>query len=258
MVTEETTKDLLFTLEDCVLGKFIELVTTLLPLPPQIIRLKTPNEQILKYSPTKTLPLLKSGDDLISGTLPIVKYLIKSSKDVSDGIILDIKKILLGKTLKEESKIDMWTNYILTSVLPITSEIEAELYGKKKFNFEIFESAVKDLLDALAPVNEQLNLSTFLTSNNIQLADLMLVSVLFHCYNDVLTKDKVEKIPNVIRMFKFVTHLSHLKKFQKIFGEAVPCKNRKKPETYVESKKEGEKDEKKEGKDKKDKKHKDK
>ena len=247
MVTAETTKDVLFALEGCVLSKFIELVSTFLPLPPQIIYLKKPDKQVLKYSPTNTFPLLKVGDDFISGTLPIVKYLIKSSKDNSDGIVLDNRKILLGKNLKEEAKVDMWTNYIFSSVLPVTTEIEAQLYGKKSFNSAIFDNALKDLLDVLGTVNEQLKLNTFLTSNNIQLPDLMLVSVLFHCYNDVLTQDKAEKIPNVIRMFKFV---SHLKKFEEIFGEVVPCKKQKTPE----SKKEDEKGE--DNKEKKDKKNK--
>jgi len=235
MVTVETTKDIFFALEDCVLCKFIELVSKLLPLPPKIIKFKKPNKDILKYSPTKTFPVLKAGDDFLTGTLPIVKYLIKSSKDESDGVILDNRKIFIGKTLKEEAKVDMWTNYIFTSIYPITAEIEAQLYGKKKFNSEVLEMALKDLMDVLEPVNEQLMLNAFLTSNNVQLADLMLTSVLFHCYNDVLTKDKLEKIPNVVRMFKFV---SHLRNFVDIFGEVAPCQKRKEPEPFVETKEE--------------------
>ena len=229
MVTVETTKDVLFALEDCVLCKFIELVSKLLPLPPKIIKLKKPNKEILNYSPTKTYPILKAGDDFITGALPIVKYLIKSSKDDSDGVILDNRKILLGKNLKEESRVDMWTHYIFTTVFPITTEIESQLYGRKKFNQAIFDNALKDLLDVLETVNEQLKLNTFLTSNTIQLPDLMLTSVLFHCFNDVLTQDKKEKIPNVIRMFKFV---SHMKQFIDIFGEPIPCQKQKTPEPY--------------------------
>lgn len=79
-------------------------------------------------------------------------------------------------------------------------------------------------MEVLETINDQLTLSTFLTSNNIQLSDLMLVSVLFRCYNDVLTQDKVNKIPNVIRMFKFV---SHMKNVTDLFGEATPCKSKK-------------------------------
>ena len=253
MVTVETTKDVLFVLEDCVLSKFIELVGKLLPLPPKIIKLKKPNKEILSYSPTKTFPVLKSGDDFITGTLPIVKYLIKSAKDESDGVILDNRKILLGKNLKEETRVDMWTHFVFTSVFPITCEIESQLYGKKKFNSAALNNALNDLLEVLGTVNEQLKLNTFLTSNTIQLADLMLSVALFRCYNDVLTPEKVEKIPNVIRMFKFV---SHMKQFVDIFGEATPCKKQKAPEAYVEPKGEEEESEQESKKGKKDKKNK--
>ena len=253
MVTVETTKDILFTLDGCVLCKFIELVTNFLPLPPKIIKLKKPNKEILQYSPTKTFPLLKTGDDFITGALPIVKYLIKTSKDESDGVELDNRKILLGKNFKEEARIDMWANFIFSSLFPITIEIESQLYGKKKFNALVFDDALKDLLEVLETINEQLKLNTFLTSNNIQLADLMLTSVLFHCYNDVLTQDKIEKIPNVIRMFKFV---SHMKQFVDIFGEATPCKKQKDPEPYKPCDEEEGKEEKGEHESKKDKKNK--
>ena len=251
MVTLETTKDLFFCLEDCDLCKFIELVTKFLPLPPKIIKSKKPNKDILNFSPTKTYPVLKSGDDFITGALPIVRYLIKSSKDISDGVLLDNRKILLGKNLKEEAAIDTWTNYILTSITPITCEIKAQLHGKKKFEKEVFDLALNDLIDALSSVNERLKLNTFLTSNNIQLADLMLTSVLFQCFNEVLTQDKLEKIPNVTRMFKFI---SHMKQFEDLFGKYVPCKEQKTPEPFVETKPKEEKKEKEEK--KKDKKNK--
>ena len=233
MVTLETSSDIFFALEDCDLCKFIELVTKFFPLPPKIIKMKKPNKELLNFSPTKTFPILKSGDEFITGALPIVKYLIKTSKDDSDGVLLDNRKILLGKNLKEESGIDTWTNYIFASISPITCEIKAQLYGKKKFEKEILDMAIKDLIEALGPINERLKLNTFLTSNKIQLADLMLVSVLFRCFNDVLTNDLIEKIPNVTRMFKFV---SHMKKFEDIFGKYEPCKEQKKPEAFVENK----------------------
>jgi glutathione S-transferase len=204
--------------------------------------MKKPNKDVLIFSPTKTFPILKTGDDFITGALPIVRYLIKSSKDISDGVILDNRKILLGKNMKEEAAIDTWTNYILSSIAPITAEIKAQLYGKKKFEKEILDMAVNDLIDSLGSVNERLTLNTFLTSNTIQLADLMLTAVLFRCFNDVLTKDKLEKISNVTRLFKFI---SHMKKFEEIFGKYTPCNEQKTPEPFVENKKEEKKEEKK-------------
>ena len=251
MVTLETSNDIFFALEDCDLCKFIELVTKFLILPPRLIKMKKPPKEILNFSPTKTFPILKSGDDFITGALPIIKYLIKTTKDDSDGVLLDNRKILLGKNLKEEAAIDTWTNYIFASICPITAEIKAELYGKKKFDKEIFDMAIKDLVSVLMPINERLKLNTFLTSNKIQLADLMLSSVLFHCFNDIFTKDLLDKIPNVTRLFKFI---SHMKKFEDIFGKYIPCKEIKAPEPFEENKEEKEKGEKK--KDKKNKKDK--
>ena len=70
--------------------------------------------------------------------------------------MLDNRKILLGKNLKKEAKVDMWTNYIFSSVLPVTTEIEAQLYRKKPFTSTILEYALKDLLDVLGTINEQL------------------------------------------------------------------------------------------------------
>ena len=233
MVTVETTKDILFALENCVLSNFIELVSKLLPLPPKVIRLKKPNKEILKYSPTKTFPILKAGDDFISGTLPIVKYLIKSAKDDSDGVILDNRKILIGKNLKEEAKVDMWLNFIFSKIYPIVKEIEMQLYGKKKFDIRYFESSLNDLLEILVEINQYLELKPFLTANHVQLCDIMLGSVLFNCYNDIFTQNELNLIPNVIRVFKFV---ANMRLFKKVFGKAIPCKKIKKHEPYIEKK----------------------
>ena len=243
MVTVETTKEILFTLDNCLLCKFIELVTKYLPLPPKIIKLHKLNKSLLQYSPTKTFPILKTGDDFITGALPIVKYLVKSVHDDSDGVTPDIKRILLGKTLKDEAKVDSWLNYISNSVYPEVVEIYLELYGKKKFEQKIFDTAVSDLLENLQNVNEELKLKPFLTANNTQLSDLMLASALFYCYNDVFTKDKLEKFPNVVRVFKFV---ANMKEFKEVFGDAVECKEQKIPEAFVEEKHEHENKEKEE------------
>jgi len=246
MATKEHSDDILFILEDCTLCKFIELICKFFVLPPNILKFKTPPKQILKLSPTGTFPILKSGDDFISGTLPILNYIIKTAKVDEDDFMPDIKIILLGKNLKEEAKVEMQLSYIQNSVLPIITEIESQLYGKKQFNEGIFNEAINDLIDVLKTFNEQLRFNTFLTSNFIQLGDLMLTSVLFKCYNDIFTKDIIEKIPNIIRMFKFVSHLDY---FEELFGTSKQCEKRMTPLPYVpktEKKEEEKKEEKKE------------
>ena len=256
MVTAETTNEILFSREGCVLSKFIELTTKFLPLPPKILRLNKPDKEILSFSQTKNMPVLKAGDDFISGTIPIIKYLIKSSKDISDGVILDNRIILLGKNLKEESKVDMWLNFIYSKIFPITIEIENQLYGKKRFDIRYLELALNDLLEILVELDKYLQFNTFLTANHVQLGDIMLSAALFTCYNDLFTKIELDMIPNITRVFKFV---SHMKLFKDVFGNYVPCKKIKKPEPYVEPIKEEEKKENKDnegGKKKKNKKNK--
>jgi glutathione S-transferase len=235
MVTLETSNELLFLLEDDIFTKFIILATKFLPLPPKIIILDKPNKELLSLSQTRTLPILKAGDIFFSGTLPIIKYLIKSSKDISDGINLDNRKILFGENLKEEAKVDMWLNFIFSKIYPIIKEIEMQLYGKKEFDIRNFEYAVNDLLEILVDINQYLQLKPFLTANHVQLGDIMLTSALFNCYNDIFTQNELNLIPNVIRVFKFV---SNMRLFVKVFGKAIPCKKVKKPESYIENKKE--------------------
>ena len=256
MVKAETTNEILFSREGCVLSKFIELTTKFLPLPPKILRLNKPDKEILSFSQTKNMPVLKAGDDFISGTIPIIKYLIKSSKDISDGVILDNRIILLGKNLKEESKVDMWLNFIYSKIFPITIEIENQLYGKKRFDIRYLELALNDLLEILVELDKYLQFNTFLTANHVQLGDIMLSAALFTCYNDLFTKIELDMIPNITRVFKFV---SHMRLFKDVFGNYVPCKKIKKPEPYVEPIKEEEKKENKDnegGKKKKNKKNK--
>ena len=229
MVTAETTNEILFLREGNSLSKFIELVTEFLPLPPKIIKLKKPDKEILSHSQTKTLPLLKAGDDFISGTIPIIKYLVRSAKDISDGILLDNRTILLGKNIKEETKVDMWLTFLFSKIFPITNDIENQLYGRKKFDIRQFECVLNDLLEILVEINQHLEYNTFLTANHVQLSDIMLASALFTCYNDVLTQNELDIIPNVTRVFKFV---SHMRDFRKVFGKVVQCKKVKKPEPY--------------------------
>ena len=234
MVTLETSNDLLFLKKDDIFTKFITLVTKFLPLPPKIIFLDHLDKHLLSFSETKSFPLLKSNDNFFSGTLPIIKYLIRSSKDISDGVNLDNRVILLGENIKEEAKVEMWLNFIFTKIYPIIMEIEMQLYGKKEFDIRNFEFAVNDLLEILVDINQYLQLKPFLTANHVQLGDIMLTSALFNCYNDIFTQNELNLIPNVIRVFKFV---SNMRLFVKVFGKAIPCKKVKKPEPFIENKK---------------------
>ena len=91
----------------------------------------------------------------------------------------------------------------------------ALLFGQKKYNIRSFEFALNDLLDALKDVDDHLKLNTFLSDNKVQLGDLMLASALYGPYNDIFTLPKLEQIPNVIRLYKFVSHSFYIIKMIK-------------------------------------------
>ena len=76
---------------------------------------------ILSFSPTKTFPLIKEGDTFISGTLPILKYIL--------NIHPEIKQLYMGTTLKNESSCEMWLNFISNNIIPIVNEINSQLEG---------------------------------------------------------------------------------------------------------------------------------
>ena len=182
---------------------------------------------ILSFSPTKTFPLIKEGDTFISGTLPILKYIL--------NIHPEIKQLYMGTTLKNESSCEMWLNFISNNIIPIVNEINSQLEGEKPFNDQTFEVAINDLIKELSTLNEHLKFRTFLTAHQVQICDLFLSILLIEVYNKVLTKDLREKIPNVIRHLKYVGNLDMVKN---ITGELKECEKRAEAKPFVEKKEE--------------------
>ena len=88
--------------------------------------------------------------------------------------------------------------------------------------------------EILVELDQYLQFNTFLTANYVQLGDIMLCSALFTCFNDVFTQIELDMIPNVTRVFKFV---SHMRLFRDVFGDYKICKKVKKPEPFIENKK---------------------
>ena len=182
-------------------------------------------KEIVKFSPTKMFPLLKEGDFFLSGTLPILKYILNLNPE--------IKKILMGKDLKNELSCEMWLNFISNNIIPIVCEINLQLEGEKQYNKELFEIAINDLIKELSVINEHLKFRTFITNDSIQICDFLLATLLVNIYNKILTKDLREKIPNVIRHLKYV---GNLKFVTNICDKLVECNTRAQVKEFVEKK----------------------
>ena len=239
--------------EKCPQGCFIRIVSRFFKVSPTFEFINTMSPEVLtkllSYSPTKTQPLLKDGDLFISGTLPIIRYLLSYNEEV--------KKLLVGCCPKIQATCDMWLNFLINSISPIVFEINCQLNGRKRFNKDVFDTAINDLVSQLEIVNKSLMYKTFLDGNSIALPDLLLCSYVLPMFNKVLVDNFKAKIPHVIRHFYFVKEIKEVKD---ILGEATPCKEIMKPLPFVEptektvDKKDGEKAKEDKKKDKKEKK----
>lgn len=202
-------------------------------------------KDIVHFSPTKQFPLLKAGEVIISGTLPILRYIISSDEQVNH--------LLFSTEAKSIGCLEMWLNFILMNIAPICTEIISQLLGKKPFNKEILDRAIADLMNELSKVNEHLKFKTFLFGHSIKLPDLLLVCLLFDVYNLALLKDNRDKILNVIRHNLFVFSLVEVKQFfSASFQECkeisplpfVQIEEAKQEETQKDTKEEGKKNKK--------------
>ena len=226
--------------EKCPQGCFIRIVSKFFKEAPTFEYINTFSEEVkaklLTYSPTKTIPLLKDGDLYVSGTIPVVKYLLALNPET--------KKILVGLCPKGEAVCDMWLNFLINSISPIVYEINQQLNGKKKFNKDLFDMAINDLVEQLEVVSKNLMFKTFLLGNAISLPDLLLTSFVFQMFNKVLIDNLKSKIPHVIRHFLFVSSLVEVKD---IYGVPTPIKEMVKPLPYVEPVEEKKEDKKEKG-----------
>jgi hypothetical protein len=151
---------------------------------------------------------------------------------------------LLGSTPLEKAEIEMYINFIQSSICPITNEIFMNLKGKKKYNEYLVTLALNDLIEQLQCLNDGLKLKTFLVSHHITLCDIFLVCAIFHAYKDTLTEQFRKQIPNVIRLILFVKELPEI---VSVLGKAEECKKMAEPLPFnEENKKENKKECKKE------------
>lgn len=172
-------------------------------------------DQVKLYdrSPTGTFPLLRVGDFFLSGTRAILKFLI----GLSDQNELDF---LHPKNHFEASHIEMWVDYTINNIWVLLENLLIESDGDLKLtdNDLIKKEAHAELLLVLKTLNSTLQFKTFLVSNNLTLADLVLAASLYSVYKLVLDAETAKSFNHLTRWFKFA---SNLKQFKSVFGDAL-------------------------------------
>ena len=215
--------DTLYLCDECPLSTFIRVICKFCQKAPIIESSNSLNKKsqskLLTYSPINSLPLLKNDDNFyISGVLPIVNYILSFNPET--------KTTLIGNGIKQQAQYEMWTSYFITNLVPIVEDMIKQLYGMKQYDQESFEKQLIELMNVLNIINKHLMMKAFFIGHSIGVVDLMFCAILFKLYSCVITPDLREKVPHVIRHFKY---LSQLEEVKQLFGEAVACVERMKP-----------------------------
>jgi len=169
-------------------------------------------EAVIKYSPTRTLPLMQAGEYNISGTIPITKYLLSLNES--------IKKVLLGENQNQISSIDMWIDFVNFKIRPFYEHLIAPIFAAVSSNEEISKIALEDLSNIMNELNQYLSLKSFLVEHSVTLADIFLVVNLYPYFTLLFNEKKRSEIPNVTRLYFYV---ANLKMFTNIFGICKLC-----------------------------------
>ena len=176
-------------------------------------------EVIRKYSPTRTLPLMQTGEYNIAGTIPIAKYLLS----LNDSI----RKVLLGENQNQTSSIDMWIDFVNFKIRPFYDYLIAPILAGVTPSEEIAKIALDDLTNVLNELNEFLSLKSFLVEHSVSLADIFLAVNLYPYYTLLFNESKRSSIPNVTRLYFYV---ANMKMFTNAFGNCrVLCKEQQNP-----------------------------
>lgn len=179
--------------------------------------------RLVSKSPTGTLPVLKCGMFFLSGTVAITKYILSQNNEVNET--------LSGKTATKKASNEMWINFISMNILPIVEELLNQTTGNKQANEEIYSLALGDLMQELVKVDKFLTFKSFLVDNYVCLADVILAAVLHPVFSLVINQELRKNIPNVVRLFLFV---SNLKELSSVLGKARLCMSSLKPPTNVQ------------------------
>jgi elongation factor 1-gamma len=158
--------------------------------------------------PAGKIPAYEGADGfLLTEGMAIIKYVAsKSTKSAQ----------LLGKTPEEQALVDQWISFATTEIhAPAILGIRF-IRGAIPYFKPLATSSHENLLNALAVVDKHLALRTFLVTERITAADILLATTLDLSFAFHLGKDERAKIPNVIRFYETVTNVPEIKA---VFGE---------------------------------------
>ncbi|XP_046968027.1 elongation factor 1-gamma [Vanessa cardui] len=191
------------------------------------------SDGFLKKFPAGKVPAYESSDG---------KVLLTESNAIAYYVA---NATLRGSDVATQAAIYQWASWADSELLPASCAWVFPYLGIMQFNKQNVERAKTDLLAALKVLDDHLLTRTFLVTERITLADIIVFSTLIHAFQNVLDSSLRSSLVNVQRWF---LTLANQPQVSSVTGaitlcEAPPTYNPKK--CLVQSKKDGEKKEKK-------------
>ncbi|CAB3223312.1 unnamed protein product [Arctia plantaginis] len=193
------------------------------------------SEGFLKKFPAGKVPAYESADG---------KVLLTESNAIAYYVA---DAALRGGDLATQARVWQWASWADSELLPASCAWVFPYLGIMQFNKLNVERAKQDLLAALKVLDSHLLTRTFLVTERITLADIIVFTTLLHAYQHVLDASLRKSLVNVGRWFVTVANQPRVRA---VVGDvtlcaAPPAVDHKKFQDLTNSKKDGAKKEKK-------------
>jgi elongation factor 1-gamma len=163
-------------------------------------------------SPVGKLPLLvcPNGDKIFSSHA-MARYIASLRRDSG----------LTGDTLTQAASIDAWMDWAAQDLELPACVWFYPVAGYMPFNAGAYEKAKTDLATSLGLLNDYLETRTYLVTEQITLADIVVACTLVYPFKLVADKNFLKPFGNVTRWF---TTCVNQPEFQQVIGKVEMCK----------------------------------
>ncbi|CAH2041244.1 unnamed protein product, partial [Iphiclides podalirius] len=147
------------------------------------------SEEFLKKFPAGKVPAFESADG---------KVLLTESNAIAYYVA---NAALRGEDVETQARIWQWASWADSELLPASCAWVFPYLGIMQFNKQNVDRAKSDLLAALRLLDEHLLTRTFLVTERVTLADIVVFSTLLHSFQHVLEPSLRSSLVNVTRWF---------------------------------------------------------
>ncbi|CAF4832029.1 unnamed protein product, partial [Pieris macdunnoughi] len=151
------------------------------------------SQEFLKKFPAGKVPAYESADG---------KVLLTESNAIAYYVS---NAALRGSDLKSQAAVYQWASWADSELLPASCAWVFPYLGIMQFNKQNVERAKSDLLAALKVLDDHLLTRTFLVTERVSLADIIVFCTLIHSFQYVLEPSLREPLVNVQRWFATVS-----------------------------------------------------